>query len=37
MTVLPSGQIEFGAGEFWTKEWFDQELPKLSQATGQAA
>jgi hypothetical protein len=29
MTALPSGQIEFAAGEFWTKEWFDQELPKL--------
>lgn len=29
MAALPSGQIEFAAGEFWTQEWFDQEIPKL--------
>jgi hypothetical protein len=29
MAALPSGQIDFAVGEFWTKEWFDQELPKL--------
>jgi hypothetical protein len=37
MTALPSGQIEFGAGEFWTKEWLDQELPKLFPAPGRVA
>lgn len=29
MAALPSGQIEFAAGEFWTKAWFDEEIPKL--------
>jgi hypothetical protein len=32
MTILPSGQIEFAIGEFWTQEWFSQELPKLGVA-----
>ena len=27
--ALPSGQVEFAVGEFWTKQWFDRELPKV--------
>jgi hypothetical protein len=34
MTALPSGQIEFAVGEFWTKDWFDQELPKMAERAG---
>src|SRR6516162_11000659 len=27
--AVPSDQIEFGAGEFWTKIWFDENLPQV--------
>jgi hypothetical protein len=27
--AMPSGQIEFAVGEFWTRGWFDREMPKL--------
>ena len=29
MAALPSGQIQFDVGEFWTEAWFDEEMPKL--------
>ncbi len=29
MAVLPSGDYGYAAGEHWTKEWFDHEIPKL--------
>lgn len=35
IAALPSGQIEFACGEFWTQEWFDQEIPKLLAAINQ--
>jgi hypothetical protein len=32
MAALPSGELGYAAGEFWTREWFDEELPKLFSA-----
>jgi Protein of unknown function (DUF3800) len=29
VSVLPSEDYSYAAGEFWTKEWFDHEIPKL--------
>jgi Protein of unknown function (DUF3800) len=26
---LPYDELDYAAGEYWTQEWFDQELPKL--------
>ena len=37
LAALPSGQIEFAVGEYWTKEWFDQEIPRLQGRTGATA
>jgi hypothetical protein len=26
---LPYDELDYAAGEYWTQEWFDQEIPKL--------
>jgi hypothetical protein len=33
---LPYDELQYAAGEYWTQEWFDREIPKLRSEMAQA-